>query len=301
MLTSWLIGLGVLLWFGPSCLTERNEYQRLLDRVESEQVQQFTQLFKDASVRSWPWMIRLRKDQRLREKLSRLVGLDLERTADTLSRLRLAVSVEEILLVRLGGSIILLGLLFYTAALYSWQKTISTVDVLPLLGGLGFFLCPTWLLNRLDDRAKRQIRSQVPAFFSIVQALVEAGMPIYGAVMATAKRARSRLGRELASLELAEKRHGNWRRALEELAFRWSVDSLMSIAADIDEAITKGTSISELLAMHIEEHLRQQEDEAAAQVNRLTVRLLPLLIVCMGVPLLFLVMGPSFIGIREQL
>jgi tight adherence protein C len=258
-------------------------------------------LFQDAPKRSWPWLTRLRQDRRLREKFARLVGLDLERTTAALLRLRLAVHVEDILLARLAGAVILAGLLLYTAALYLSRTTLSTVNVLPLVCALALFMAPTWLLDWLDSRAKQQIRAQLPAFFSIVQALVEAGMPISVAVMATAKRFAGRLGRELAALELSEKQHGNWREALEDLALRWEVDSLIAVAADINEALTKGTSIAERLARHIEEQLLQQEDEAAEQVNRLTVRLLPLLIVCMGVPLLFLVIGPSLIGIRQQL
>lgn len=301
MLPSLLLGCSLLLWFAPYYLTQLPRYARLFERAEPEQSQSYRRLFQDAPKRSWPWLTRLRQDRRLREKFARLVGLDLERTTAALLRLRLAVHVEDILLARLAGAVILAGLLLYTAALYVSRTTLSTVNVLPLLCALGLFMAPTWLLDWLDSRAKQQIRAQLPAFFSIVQALVEAGMPISVAVMATAKRFAGRLGRELAALELSEKQHGNWREALEDLALRWEVDSLIAVAADINEALTKGTSIAERLARHIEEQLLQQEDEAAEQVNRLTVRLLPLLIVCMGVPLLFLVIGPSLIGIRQQL
>jgi tight adherence protein C len=36
-------------------------------------------------------------------------------------------------------------------------------------------------------------------------------------------------------------------------------------------------------------------------MNRLNIRLLPLVIILMGVPLLFLVMGPVLIGIEDRL
>lgn len=126
-------------------------------------------------------------------------------------------------------------------------------------------------------------------------------MPLQGAVKQTARRFNARLGQELAKLEVAEKRHGSWRKALEELAFRWEVDTLTTIALEMNEAVTKGVSISQMLSVQIEEQVRQQEDEAAAHMNRLNIRLLPFVILFMGVPLLFLVMGPALMGIGERL
>lgn len=301
MLASLLVGCAVLLWLAPYCLSELPRYQRLWERAEPEQSQSYRQLFRTSPVNNWWWRNRLQQDRRLRENMARLAGLDLPRTGAALSRLRSPVSVEEVLLARLAGLGILLGLLVYTAFRYVWQGALATVDVLPLLAGFALYMAPTWLVDWLDRRAKQQIRAQVPVFFSIVLALVEAGMPIAVAVMETARRTTSRLGRELASLELEEKQSGNWRKALEELAFHWEVDSLIAIAAEINEALTKGTPIAERIAQHIEEQLRVQEDETSEQVSRLTVRLLPLLIVCMGVPLLFLVVGPSLVGIRQLL
>ncbi|EAO9488613.1 pilus assembly protein TadC, partial [Salmonella enterica] len=63
----------------------------------------------------------------------------------------------------------------------------------------------------------------------------------------------------------------------------------------------KGISISNMLAVQVEEQMRQQEDEASARMNRLNIRLLPFVIVLMGVPLLFLVMGPVLMGINERM
>ncbi|EAO7496446.1 pilus assembly protein TadC, partial [Salmonella enterica] len=156
-------------------------------------------------------------------------------------------------------------------------------------------------LEWADKRAKAEIQAQVPVFFSIVQSLVEAGMPLQSAVKQTARRFDARLGHELARLETEEKRYGTWRKALEEMAFRWEVDALTTITMEMNEAIRKGISISNMLAVQVEEQMRQQEDEASARMNRLNIRLLPFVIVLMGVPLLFLVMGPVLMGINERM
>lgn len=126
-------------------------------------------------------------------------------------------------------------------------------------------------------------------------------MPIQAAVKQTARRFDARLGHELARLEVEEKRYGTWRKALEEFAFRWEVDALTAIALEINEAISKGVSIANMLAVQVEEQVRQQEDEASAHMNRLNIRLLPFVILLMGVPLFFLVMGPALMGIGDRL
>lgn len=192
------------------------------------------------------------------------------------------------------------SLLRLLVAIYTGQSLGMAVGM-PLLISLLLYLFPTLLLESGDKRAKAKIQSQVPVFFSIVQSLVEAGMPLQAAVKQTAKRFDALLGHEMARLEMEEKRFGNWRKALEEMAYRWEVDALTTIAMEMNEAIRKGVSISNMLAVQVEEQLRLQEDEASAHMNRLNIRLLPFVIVLMGLPLLFLVMGPVMMGISQQM
>ncbi|MFM1655031.1 type II secretion system F family protein [Brevibacillus sp. B_LB10_24] len=297
------IGLAVFLLLLPYCLLPLGEKPTdIYARIDSEQNHRFQAAFQSRKRSfSLPGLRRLMVNRQLAGQLAGIVGLDQEKLSRSLARLRWPVSIEEILYVRLIGAACLLASLLMIAGPGFGGSVSGEIQLVSLIPALLLFFLPTWIIDHYDKRAQQEIREQIPVFFGIVQALVEAGMPIHSAIRATARRSTGRLGREFALLEVQEKRFGNWRKALEEMAYLWDVDSLMAVISDINDALTKGSGISSLLTHHIEEQLRFQEDEATTFANRLNIRLLPFLIVFMGIPLLFLVMGPSFIGIRQHL
>lgn len=301
MAVSAIIGIAVLLYVIPSCLSARNhQHKALFGRIEVEQQGHYHATFQKKQ-RKWPGIRRLQQDEGLARQLSAYVGLDQEKTVEILMRLRWSVTMEEILLAKLAGGVALVLALGISTVLVRSNGGLGAGQLSPVAIALLFFLLPTWILDKADKQAKEEMRRQVPIFFGIVQALVEAGLPVHTAVRSTARRFDGRLGQELAQLEVEEKRYGNWRKALEEMAYRWEIESLVSIVLEINGAMTKGVSIAAALATQVEELLKQQEDEAADRMNRMSVRLLPLLILFMGVPLLFLVLGPAFIGMRQAL
>ncbi len=301
MAVSILIGIAIFIYMFPSCLSERKHgHTALFGRIEVEQQEHYHATFQRKE-RKWPGINRLQQDDELTRKLSAYVGLDPDKTADILMRLRWSVTKEEILLAKLVGGVALILSLGISIILVRSNGGLGASELSPVCIAALFFLLPTWILDTADKQAKEEIRRQVPIFFGIVQALVEAGLPVHTAVRASARRFDGRLGYELAQLEVEEKRYGNWRKALEEMAYRWEIDSLVSIVLEINGAMTKGVSIAAALATQVEELLKQQEDEAADRMNRMSVRLLPLLILFMGVPLLFLVLGPAFIGMKQAL
>ncbi|RAP27201.1 hypothetical protein C2W64_01033 [Brevibacillus laterosporus] len=235
------------------------------------------------------------------ESLAKRLGFDLLRMERQLHRLRWKTKVEEWFVLKAMGALFLGGAVILLGCQYLRDGEIDIFHKIGLITSLLLYFSPNLIINWYDKRAKKEMETQIPIFFSIVLALVEAGMPVHSAMNKAASRYPKRLGQEIACLEVEQKRYGNWRKALEELALRWDLDSFLSIVTDIQEALTKGTSIAHLLRMHIEEQLRKEEDQMTDEVNRMSVRLLPLVILLMGVPLMFLVLGPSFIGIQNQL
>ncbi|CAM3631050.1 pilus assembly protein TadC [Brevibacillus invocatus] len=296
-----ITGIALFLYGLPVCL-ERGiaPVDSLLGRIDQEQQAHLDQSFQRKKSRIRIVEL-LGKREVWLQRASEWTGVDRKKFEEILFRLQWRVSVAEIVLCR-GLSLIFVAssLLHLLVAIYT-GKTLGLANSWPLMVSLVLYLLPTLLLEWADKRAKAEIQAQVPVFFSIVQSLVEAGMPLQSAVKQTARRFDARLGHELARLETEEKRYGTWRKALEEMAFRWEVDALTTITMEMNEAIRKGISISNMLAVQVEEQMRQQEDEASARMNRLNIRLLPFVIVLMGVPLLFLVMGPVLMGINERM
>lgn len=301
MAASLLLGGAVLLFALPACLDTRMwNWSGLSGRIDAEQFARYERAFQDPSLRRrWPVIDRLRNNRERAETLARLAGMDWQEVERRLSRLRWGIAVEDILLAKLAAAGLLVAGVGYLLYSTVTAGRVGTTGMLGILTAVLLFLSPTWLLEQAEKRAREQIRHDIPLFFSIIVSLVEAGMPIHTAMRATARRFPGRLGREIARLDWEEKRYGNWRKALEEMACRWNVDGLITIVSEINEAITKGVPVAAMLAAQVEEQLRQQEDEAAARVGRLTVRMLPVVIVFMGVPLFFLVMGPAFAGMKS--
>lgn len=298
-----LIGFSLFLYGLPSCLSrEGGMIFSLFGRIDREQQLQLNDAFFQRQKQTrWTVVQLLEKHDALLGKWCEWMGIDRKKTEETLKRLGYRVSLPELVIVRAICMVFVASaLLFLMTSLYGGQS-LRLANGFPLAIALILYLLPTRLLDWADKRVKAEIREQVPVFFSIVQALVEAGMPVQTAVKETARRFDAKLGHELARLEVEAKRLGNWRKAMEELAFRWEVDALSTIALEMNEAISKGVSLSGMLAVQVEEQMRQLEDEAAARMNRLNIRLLPFVIILMGVPLLFLVMGPALIGIGDRL
>lgn len=294
-------GIALFLFGLPACLGRVNGVDgTLFGRIDQEQQTQIEQSFHRRQTR-WTLVRLVEKNEHVMNRLCVWTGVDRQKTGEILMRLGWSVRLSEIILLRVISMVFIASALLYLVINVYVEQSLRMVNGLPLIGSLLLYLLPTRMLDWGDNRAKAEIREQVPVFFSIVQSLVEAGMPIQAAVKETARRFDARLGHELARLEMEEKRYGTWRKALEELAFRWEVDGLTTIALEMNEAISKGVSIAQMLAVHVEEQMRQQEDEASTHMNRLNIRLLPFVILLMGVPLLFLVMGPALIGIGDRL
>lgn len=297
-----LAGVALLLYGFPFCVEKKNDTSgaSLFGRIQIEQQANLDESFQRRKTR-WTIIKILEKNEPLMRKVCEYTGVDRQKTSDILYRMRWKSTVTEVVLTKGLGIVFLASSLLHLTAGFLAGQSFEMTDTWPLVASLLLYLLPTLVLNEADKRVKGEIREQVPVFFSIVQSLAEAGMPIQAAVKQTARRFDARLGHELTRLETEEKRCGNWRKALEEMAFRWDVDALTAISLEINEAISKGVSIAEMLAVQVEEQMRQQEDEAAAHMNRLNIRLLPFVILLMGVPLLFLVMGPALMGIGERL
>ncbi|MFP3393215.1 type II secretion system F family protein [Brevibacillus sp. SIMBA_040] len=296
-----VIALALFMYGLPACLSRASQADgTLFGRIEQEQKARLDQSFHQRKTR-WQLVRILENNNHLMNRLCLWTGIDRQKTTEILSRLGWRVRLAEVILLKALSMVLIASALLNLAVHMSIEQSLKMVNGLPLIGSLMLYMLPSWLLDWGDKRAKDQIREQVPVFFSIVQSLVEAGMPIQAAVKETAQRFDARLGYELARLEFEQKRYGTWRKALEELAFRWEVDALTTIALEMNEAISKGVSIAQMLSVQVEEQMRQQEDEASAHMNRLNIRLLPFVILLMGVPLLFLVMGPALIGIGDRL
>ncbi|MGD8192492.1 type II secretion system F family protein [Brevibacillus ginsengisoli] len=301
MIVSLLLFFGILLVFLPSSfLVIHQNKNDLFSRIHIEQQKQLQASFRLHDHSKFQFLSLLKDPERMK-KIARYVGFDQQKISLCLTRLGWNMTVQDLLLAKLLGCVCLLLSVGYSIVSVYGGSHLGYGHFLLIAFCVLLFLFPTQMIEIADRQAKKEIKNQTPIFFGIVLSLLDAGMPIHSAIRATAKRFAGRLGQELMALETTERSYGNWRIALEEFAFRWDVDELLTIVSDINQSLTKGTTVAHRLSLHIEEQIKQQEDEATEYINRISVRFIPFVIVFMGVPLLFLVMGPSFKGILGQL
>lgn len=298
---SLCLGVACFLIGFPMCRINYSSTE-LFPRLQTEQYKKFQTAFAvDPTGVHRTILGEWVKKRQVLQRFGHVLGIDEDSLRASLQRLPYVVDIHDIVAGKLFGGFLFLCSLFYVAWGYWANGNAGMEKSLFVLVGLVMYLLPTWLVEWADRRERQRIQRQLPIFFSIVQVLVEAGLPLQSAVQTTSKRFPERLGREMEQLEEEAKKHGSWRKALEIFALKWDIEALYAIVSDINETLTKGTTIAPLLAIQVEEQLRQQEDKAIERMNNLNITLLPVLILFMGVPLLFLVLGPSFVQMKLHL
>ncbi len=173
----------------------------------------------------------------------------------------------------------------------------STLQVVGVLAGVGYFLPTIWLTQRQKER-KRKISEAFPNALDLLQVSVEAGLGFDAAM--------TRVGNELAhvspelAFELLSSQHeiqaGRPReQALAEMARRTGVDMIQSFSAVVLQSMRFGTSMSEALTTYAEEMREYRETRAQEMANKLPVKMSAVLAALMLPTLMIVTAGPSVI------
>jgi tight adherence protein C len=170
----------------------------------------------------------------------------------------------------------------------------STLALLALLVGLGFYLPPFFLRRRIKLR-QRAVREGFPHALDLMQVAVQAGLGFDAAL--------ARVGDELQTAHpfLAEEflvvvlelRAGKPRdRVLQDLALRTGVEEINSFQTVMNQSIRYGTSISDALEVYAKEMRHKRIMRAEELASQMPVKM-SLVMVAFLLPTLFLIfMGP---------
>src|SRR5919106_4012663 len=173
----------------------------------------------------------------------------------------------------------------------------STLILLALLVGVGFYLPPLLVRRRIKHR-QRAIREGFPHALDLMQVAVQAGLGFDAAL--------ARVGEELqaAHPSLAEEfmmvvlelRVGKPRdRVLQDLAQRTGVEEINSFQTVMNQSIRYGTSISDALDIYSQEMRHKRMMRAEELASQLPVKM-SIAMVTFLLPTLFLIfMGPVVI------
>ena len=245
-----------------------------------------------------------RQRERLRAGLAsigKLVSPTAPSSRSQLMLLRAGIRRSDAMMT-ITGFRILLPILLVAAVLatgvYRWSP------FLILLGAAvaGYLIPEAWLLWKISSRQHR-LRIAMPDGLDLLVICVEAGLGLDQALLRVAQElalVHPDLSDEIQILN-AEMRLGKTRTdALRELARRTGLEDIKALVSMLIQTERFGTSIAQSLRVFSDDlrtKRRQRAEEAAAKIS---VKMVPVLVIFILPALLVVVAGPAIIGIIRQ-
>jgi tight adherence protein C len=170
----------------------------------------------------------------------------------------------------------------------------------PILAALGYY-GPEWILRSRSAKRQYRIRRQLPDALDLLSITVEAGLGFDAALERVAREVRGPLGEELVRV-VQEIRLGKSRsEALRDLGERTNVDELRSFVLAMVQADIFGISISRVLQVQAKELRIRRRQLAEEQAQKLPVKIVFPLILCIFPALFVVLLGPAAITIYENI
>jgi tight adherence protein C len=177
---------------------------------------------------------------------------------------------------------------------------LRTLVVLPFFGALGYYL-PEWILRSRSGRRQEAIRRALPDALDLLSITVEAGLAFDAALERVAREMSGPLGAEFYRVT-QEMRLGKVRAdALRDLGERTTVDELQSFVLAMIQAEIFGISISRVLAVQADELRTKRRQLAEERAQKLPVKIIFPLVLCVFPALLVVLLGPAAISIYRNL
>ncbi len=240
------------------------------------------------------------------ERVSRLIGKLAPSSVLQTNRQRLqqaahpwGLTSEIFLMVRvlstlvglaIGGVILLRGLL---PTNITWLAAIAAASV-----GL---LAPGWLIDRIAQNRRREIRKDLPNTIDLLVVSVEAGLGLDAAISEIIERESGPLTDEfeqtLTEIRLGKSRQDAWR----NLAKRTQVDDLSAFMAAICQAEELGSSISRVLRTHSDTLRIKRKIRVRELANQIPVKMLFPLVFCIFPAMFVVILGPGAITIMHTM
>ncbi len=192
--------------------------------------------------------------------------------------------------IAMAGMIVLRGLL---PANITWLAAIATAS-----GGL---LAPGWLVDRIAQKRRREIRKDLPNVIDLLVVSVEAGLGLDAAISEIIERESGPLIDEfdqaLAEIRLGKQRQDAWR----NLAQRTQVNDLSAFMAAICQAEELGSSISRVLRTHSDTLRIKRKIRVRELANQIPVKMLFPLVFCIFPSMFVVILGPGAITIMHTM
>lgn len=173
--------------------------------------------------------------------------------------------------------------------------------VLGAVGSILGYYVPEWLLRSRAGRRQAAIQRALPDALDLLSITVEAGLGFDSAMQRVAKQSSGPLGEELFRV-LQEMQIGKPRaEALRSLAERTSVPELQSFVLAMVQADAFGIAIGQVLHVQAKEMRVKRRQRAEERAQKIPVKILVPLLLCVFPSLFVVILGPAGIQIHRTL
>lgn len=236
----------------------------------------------------------------LLQQVSRALGINMEKLDQKIKEAKMEkeITVEEIIsmkLLGLAGAVLFMGL-----------GVSFGVNTILILFGLIFYLFGTIVPQRMIEqkiKARREnIERNLPEFLDLVKSVTEAGLVVQEAINKVTARLKGPLADEFKGVMAETKSNGGqWRIAMENMAFRNDIDTLSDVVSDILIAYEKGTSITDTLNKEAILMRELRNTKLQEKAKSMSVKLIIPMAIFSFLPLLVLLVAPMVMQMTQQM
>ena len=173
-----------------------------------------------------------------------------------------------------------------------------------VLAGLGVYVgyyIPEWVLRSKSGKRQHNIQRALPDALDLLSITVEAGLGFDAAVARVARQAGGPLGEELHRV-LQEMQIGKTRAdALRDLGDRTNIPELKAFVLAMIQADIFGISIAKVLQVQAREMRIKRRQRAEEQAQKVPVKIVFPLILCIFPSLFIVLLGPAVITIYQNI
>ena len=205
---------------------------------------------------------------------------------------------ERVLAMKLLSTAVFVGLGFVLTKLAK-VTPFRGILIIGLLSFVGYYL-PEWILRSKSGARQKAMQRALPDALDLLSITVEAGLGFDAAVARVARQAGGPLGEELHRV-LQEMQIGKSRSdALRDLADRTSIPELKSFVLAMVQADIFGISIAKVLQVQAREMRIKRRQRAEEQAQKVPVKIVFPLILCIFPSLFIVLLGPAMITIYRN-
>lgn len=230
-------------------------------------------------------------------KLSKKLNMNLLDLNDKISESNLKnfLTAEEILSLKLLGVIGLIICLSMTLLTFNLKFFFLGI-ILYIVGGI----IPQRYINGKIKERKNEIIKTLPDFLDLLRSITESGLAIQEALKQVIVRLDGPLAEEFQKVMIESKTNGQWRYAMENMAFRNNIDSLSDIVSDILVSCDRGTPISEVLEKESIMMRKIKNSRSQEKAKKMSIKLIIPMAIFNFMPLMFLMIAPMIMEMSKD-